>query len=233
MMVDIIIPQYNNCEYTINLLKSIKDCTRDYRIILIDNGSDIAEFNSTIKELKNHDSYFVIQNPENLGFIKGVNQGIASSTAEYVILQNNDTIVEPGWVDKMLECFDDPAVGLVGPTTEIADSWQNKDNLPASFFKRDRRQIGGMLAFFCVVIKRDVITKIGYLSEEFGLGFGDDDDYCERAKKANFKLVLRTDVTVIHYHRTTFKKYIPNWEDSKNENIAFFKKKHGIKPGGR
>ena len=115
MMVDIIIPQYNNCEYTINLLKSIKDCTRDYRIILIDNGSDIAEFNSTIKELKTHDSYFVIQNPENLGFIKGVNQGIASSTAEYVILQNNDTIVEPGWVDKMLECFDDPAVGLVVP----------------------------------------------------------------------------------------------------------------------
>jgi GT2 family glycosyltransferase len=227
--VDIIIPQFNNCEYTINLLESIKDCTEDYRIILIDNGSEQNEYEATMVALEDH-SHFVIRNPENLGFIKGVNQGIASSTADYVVLQNNDTIVEPGWLDKMLECFDDPAVGLVGPTTELAASWQNRDKLPASFFRQKTREINGMLAFFCVVIKRDVITKIGYLSEEFGLGFGDDDDYCERAKNAGFKLVLRTDVTVIHYHRTTFKKYIPNWEDTQQTNIDFFKAKYKKKP---
>lgn len=229
MKFDIIIPQYENSAFTVNLLKSIYDCTTDYRIILIDNGSMDWEFDTTMEELERH-PHFVIRNPTNLGFIKGVNQGIASSTADFVVLQNNDTIVEPGWLDKMLECFDDPAVGLVGPTTITAKSWQNRDNLPAEFFRTPQRQINGMLAFFCTVIKREVITKIGYLSEEFGLGFGDDDDYCERAKNAGFKLVLRTDVTVLHYHRTTFKRYIPNWEASQKVNIDKFNQKYGKKP---
>ena len=227
--VDIIIPQYNNSEYTVNLLHSIKDCTNNYRIILIDNGSEQHEFDNVMKELINHD-HFIIRNPVNLGFIKGVNQGIASSTADFIVLQNNDTIVEPKWLDKMMECFDDPSVGLVGPTTITAKSWQNRDNLPNDFFLSPTREIGGMLAFFSVVIKRDVITKIGYLSEEFGLGFGDDDDYCERAKNAGFKLILRTDVTVLHYHRTTFKKYIPNWQDTQDTNILMFNQKYGKKP---
>lgn len=229
---DIIIPQWGNTDYTLNLLESIRDCTTDYRIILIDNGTGAGEWDvfwSALEAMEDAGlpEVTLIRNKENLGFVKGANQGIATSTAPYVVLQNNDTIVEPGWLDKMVECFDDPDVGLVGPVTELAASWQNKENIPKDWFQQPYREIGGMLAFFSVVIKRDVITKVGYLSEEFGLGFGDDDDYCERAKMAGFKLILRTDVTVVHYHRTTFKKYVPNWEAEQRKNIQIFKRKYG------
>lgn len=228
-MTDIIIPQYNNSEYTINLLHSIRDCTEDYKIILVDNGSDVTELKATVIELQKH-PHVLYKNPTNLGFIKGTNLGIAASTSDVIVLQNNDTIVEPGWLDKMLLSLEDPEVGLVGPTTVTAASWQNRENLPKEFFFYPSKEIKGMLAFFCVAIKREVITKIGYLSEEFGLGFGDDDDYCERAKNAGYKLVLRTDVTVEHYHRTTFKKYIPNWQDTQQTNIDFFNQKYGKQP---
>lgn len=224
-MTDIIIPQWNNADYTVNLLESIRDCTDNYRIILIDNGSEPDEWRKTEKELENHRN-FVIRNPENLGFIKGTNQGIASSTSDIIVLQNNDTIVEPGWLDNMIAAFDwDSAYGLVGPTATMADSWQNRKNLPDHFFNGPVREVGGMLAFFCVAIKREVIQKVGYLSEEYGLGFGDDDDYCERAKAAGYKLALRTDTTITHYHRTTFKKYVPNWESEQKKNLRKFKAK--------
>lgn len=226
---DIIIPQWNNSAYTVNLLKSIRDCTDDYRIIYIDNGSEQAEYEDTLKELEKH-PHVAIRNLENLGFIKGTNQGIATSTAPYVVLQNNDTIVEPMWLSKMSECFADPRVGLVGPTALIAESWQNRTNLPPEFFDGAIRYIDGMLAFFSVVIKREVIQKVGYLSEEFGLGFGDDDDYCERAKIAGYKLALRTDVSITHYHRTTFKKYVPGWRAEQQINIQKFNAKYNKRP---
>lgn len=229
MKYDIIIPQYNNSAFTVNLLKSIKDCTSDYRIIYIDNGSEQDEYKATLKELERH-PHVAIRNDENLGFVKGTNQGIATSTAPYVVLQNNDTIVEPMWLSKMSECFGDPRVGLVGPTALIAESWQNRANLPPEFFTTPMRNVDGMLAFFSVIIKRAVIEKIGYLSEEFGLGFGDDDDYCERAKNAGFKLILRTDVQITHYHRTTFKKYIPGWQAEQQKNIQIFNKKYNKRP---
>lgn len=225
-MTDIIIPQWNNAKYTVNLLESIADCTDDYRIIMIDNGSELPEFEFMHRELVKH-PHFLIRNPVNLGFVKGVNQGIASSTSDHIVIQNNDTIVQKGWLLKLRECFDlVDGCGLAGPTTEMAQSWQNRDNIPPMWFRQPTRQIGGMLAFFSVMISRDVITKVGYLSEEFGLGFGDDDDYCERAKKAGFKLVLRTDLTIPHYHRTTFKKYVPDWEDQQKNNIALIHKKY-------
>lgn len=214
---DILIAVFNNEEYTDKCIESIKKYTKDYRIILIDNASDKPYPGATIR------------NEENLGFVKAINQAIATSTAPYICILNNDTLVEEGWLDKMLEVFEqNPKCGLVGPTTIIADSWQNKENVLKSWNQLPKiARVNGMLAFFCTVIKREVIQKVGYLSEEYGMGFGDDDDYCERAKQAGFELYLRGDVVVPHYHRSTFKKYIKGWEDNKEENLAYFKEKWG------
>lgn len=234
MIADIIIPQFNCADYTVGLLKSIETHTRNYRIILIDNNSKPEELEKTCAVLDRL-PHTLITNTENLGFIKAVNQGMALSTAPFVVLQNNDTLVEKDWLTKLLKVFKRyPNAGLVGPTTIYSESWQNRN-----IIKENRKRIptgigevGGMLAFFCVVIKREVIEQVGYLSEEYGLGFADDDDYCERAKAAGFKLYCNYDVTVPHYGRTTFKAFIPNWEESKERNLAFFREKWKRNPPG-
>lgn len=225
-MTDILILQYNNADYTVKLLESIKKYTKDYRVIFIDNASQKEELEKVKVVLKTM-PHILIENEENLGFVKGQNMAIARSTADYICIQNNDTEVEEGWLYKLLEVFKEhPNAGAVGPTTIIADSWQNKENVLKVWGELPRvSRINGMLAFFCTVIKREVIQKVGYLSEEYGIGFGDDDDYCERMKEAGFELYLRGDVIVPHYHRSTFKLVGGSWEEDKQRNLEYFKKK--------
>src|SRR5208337_3028273 len=62
-----------------------------------------------------------------------------------------------------------------------------------------------MLVFFCVMIRRDVIDAIGLLGEQFGVGLGDDDEYCQRAQAAGYDLIYVGDLVVFHYHKMTFR----------------------------
>lgn len=81
-----------------------------------------------------------------------------------------------------------------------------------------------MLPFFCVMIKREVIEKVGYLSEEYGAGLGDDDQYCARVTKAGYKLLLALDSYVYHKQRTTFKALYTTEElkTMQEKNIKMF-----------
>jgi GT2 family glycosyltransferase len=62
-----------------------------------------------------------------------------------------------------------------------------------------------MLVFYCAMIRRDVIEKVGLLGEQFGMGLGDDDDYCHRAQDAGFDLCYLGDLVIFHYHKMTFR----------------------------
>ena len=82
-----------------------------------------------------------------------------------------------------------------------------------------------MLAFFCVMIRREVLDTVGLLDRVYGVGFGDDDDYCRRAHRANWRLVLTMQLRIPHRHRTTFKSLYSNdmIADMQRENMAIFK----------
>lgn len=235
---DIIVPQWNKSEYTCALLDSIKDAgTEKYRVLLIENGSEQAHVIAADDALRDH-PHEVIRNKENLGFIQGVNQGLKLAMAEgstYVCIQNNDTLVDPGWLDKMLEVFQkETDVGMVGPTAIWASSWQSRTRLiqkwgdPIDWDKW--REIHSMLAFFCTVIPVEVIEEVGLLDEQYGLGFGDDDDYAMRIKRAGYRMFIRTDVTVAHHHRTTFKAQVPKWKTMQRVNVSRFKKNWQSRP---
>ena len=93
-------------------------------------------------------------------------------------------------------------MGLAGPLTTTPESWQGKWN------PRPGVQIlgpGRMLAFFCVMISREVFKRIGMLDESYGAGLGDDDSYCRLAERAGFLLALVQDLRIPHHHRSTFK----------------------------
>ncbi len=209
--IDIIIPTFNNEDFTLRCLESIKKYSnhQNYRVIWVDNGSTRPM--PVIEYLMQGEIPFVhLMLPENLGFVKATNAGLAISTAPYVVLMNNDTEAVEGWLDQMLYVMENaPDAGLVGPLCSIADSWQNIDrcremwklDLPIPGFA----VVPHMVAFFCTMIRREVIRKVGYLCEEFGLGFGDDDWYCELARRKGFKIYVALNVVIPHHHRTTFR----------------------------
>lgn len=215
--IDIIIPCWNQLEYTKKCVESIQKNTKDYNLILIDNGST----DGTAEYFKTLDAT-VITNKENLGFVKAVNQGLKASKNDVVIL-NNDTEVPEGWLDKMREALADN-VGAVGPLSTAPGQEQ--------YYKDFKKRWWGLyLAFFCVLIKREVVDKIGYLDEKFEVGLGEDQDYCNRIRQAGYIIRLRIDVVVKHHHRVTVKT-IPDIEKIAEKNHEYLKKKWGQKKIG-
>lgn len=110
--VSIIIPFYNQINFTINCLHFLSKHLSEknpYEIILIDDNSTEPYDFSHISNLK------IIRNSENLGFLRNVNKGIHFAKGEYIYLLNNDTEVHEGFLDELFYVFENfDNVGAVG-----------------------------------------------------------------------------------------------------------------------
>ena len=194
---DIIIPVFNKADMTKACLNSIYEHTRTpFRLTLIDNGSDagtkrfLKEFESSHKEIA------LIQNDANLGWVKAVNQGMRLAKSPYICIMNNDTIVRSdGWLAKLMEVAEpEDNIGMVNPRFEAKKETAAQNPYIEIDFCRG----------YCVLIKRNVIEKIGLLDESYGLGYYDDDDYSVRAIRAGFRCVRANNVIVEHFRDSTF-----------------------------
>ena len=205
-MYDIVIPSWNMSGMAIKCLLSIEKYSKDYRVIFVDNGSEQEELDKILLVL-NKMPHKLIRNETNLGFVKATNAGISASEAPYVVLMNNDTEAVPGWLEKLSHPLrNNKEIMVSGPLTTTPDSWQGsypKNRI--GYVIRER----GMLAFFCSMFNRKIFDEVGLLDERFGLGFGDDDDYCRRILTAGYKMALVQDLIIPHHHRSTFKKLFP------------------------
>lgn len=229
MKYDIIVPTFNLSEKTLKCFERIQRFTADFRLIWIDNGSDLAEFSAVeAYVVNNFKQHHIFQVEKNIGYVKATNIGLSYATAEWRVLLNNDVYVTSGWLDRMTLCADINGYDIVGPiTSPNAMSYQGvvnmhkkvRDSIPllygydtdayADIIKKIMKDEcihikHGMIAFFCTAIRSKVVERIGYLSEEFGIGFGDDDDFSERAHRNNFRLGLDLSTYVHHDHRSTF-----------------------------
>jgi GT2 family glycosyltransferase len=144
--LDIVLLQCGLSDLTVRCLHSIP---RDFRIILVDNGSPEADIEHVRKELLPGDSMILL--PENYGFAKAMNIGIESTTAPFICILNNDTVVADDAFDKMLYYFGiDKSLGIVGPRTNRCESEQRADG-PGH---QTLFYTNGLLAFFCALIRR-------------------------------------------------------------------------------
>lgn len=200
---DIVIPSWNMSGVAVKCLQSIEKHSKNYRVVFVDNGSEPEELERILPVLERM-PHLLIRNETNLGFVKATNAGILASEAPFVVLMNNDTEAVPGWMEKLSQPLQkNPQVMISGPLTTTPDSWQGKyPKGKTGWVIRER----GMLAFFCAMFNRKLFDEIGILDERFGLGFGDDDDYCRRILTAGYKMALVQDLVIPHHHRSTFKK---------------------------
>jgi GT2 family glycosyltransferase/glycosyltransferase involved in cell wall biosynthesis len=219
--VDIIICVHNALDDVKRCLESVLRYTKTpYSLILVDDGS--AE--ETAKYLSNFalsQGVTLIRNEIANGYTLAANQGLRQSTSDYALLLNSDTIVTPGWLDRMVECAESgTSIGMVGPLSNTA-SWQSiprlehegdwaDNDLPrgisvsdmALLVAENSARLYPRISFlngFCLMIKRGVINQIGYFDEDtFGRGYGEENDYCLRATKAGWELAVADDCYVYH-----------------------------------
>jgi len=244
-VTSIIILTYNQLEYTKKCLESIAANTPEpHEIIIVDNGST----DGTVEWLRNlaaeNSDYRVIENKENLGFALGNNKGIAEAKGDYVVLMNNDVVVTPGWLKRLVKVAKrKPQVGIVGPMSNYVSGPQlvkevtyKKTSLSglSKFSKAFARKHAGQtmpywrVVGFCMLIKREVIDKIGGLDGRFGLGNFEDDDFSLRAALAGFESWIVKDCFVHHFGSRTFAGAKIDFRESLHKNWEIFKEKWGI-----
>lgn len=214
-LTSIVLVTHNQWRLTKACLDSIRLRTDEpFELIVVDNGST----DGTPEFLQASSDVRLIRNAENRGFPAAVNQGIAIARGAQVLLLNNDTLVTTGWLSSLLEAFTvDPQIGLVGPVSnhvsgsqQVAVTYRDLADLDGFAWEwrsQNRRQLQetDRLIGFCLLIKRELIDRIGVLDERFGIGNFEDDDYCRRAREAGYRAVIVRESFVHHYGSVTFR----------------------------
>jgi GT2 family glycosyltransferase len=237
----IIILTYNNLDYNKICIESIRKYTKNnnYEIIVVDNNST----DGTVEWLKEQKDIRVIYNKENLGFPKGCNQGIKMATGEEILLLNNDTIVTPGWLENLREClYSSESIGAVGPVTNSCPNYQsipiNYDSVEDMIEFAEKYNYGEpkkweerlRLIGYCMLIKKEVIDKVGLLDEIFTPGNFEDDDYSLRMRKAGYKLILCKNSFIHHFGSASFEKKSKEFSELLIKNREKFFEKWGFDP---
>jgi len=230
---DIIIPIWNQLLMTQRCLEALRQRTRTpHRLILIDNGSG-EETQKYLESLAEPPSWpgVLVRNEENRGYIQAVNQGLRISTAPYVCLLNNDVVVTTGWLERLIQfCKSHHEAGLVNPQQNHDPGKPMPEDLegfaasqvgtPGEWMELDHCTGG------CLLIKREVIEKIGTLDEAYGQGYYEDNDYSRRAQRASYRCMRLLDTYVWHDIEGSFKED-PERGEKRKKNETLFRSRWG------
>jgi hypothetical protein len=206
--VAVVVLAWNGKPLTMACLESLSSLRYgNASVILVDNAS--ADGTAAAVRAEFGDRVTVIENAENLGFSRGNNVGIRRALddgADFVLLLNNDTVVDPALVDRLVEVIaESDDIGIVGPKIYYASQpdriWfaGGRIYLARAVSKhigireldtgrydsiRDVDYVTGC----ALLARREVFEKIGYLDPVFA-AYYEDADFCVRARRAGFRVV--------------------------------------------
>ncbi|MBR9647296.1 glycosyltransferase family 2 protein [Clostridium tyrobutyricum] len=215
-LIYIILINYNGYEDTIECVNSLEKINyRNHKIIIVDNASH--DNSLTILKQKLNDC-IIIESKENLGFAGGNNLGIKYAldhNADYIMLLNNDTVVEKDFLYKMLKSFNnDNNVGVVGCKIMYHSNkniiWYGGGYIDwfrfigahygmGQFDKGqydDEKEIDFMTGC-CMLIKAKVFEKVGFLPENYFMYF-EDVDFCVKVKNFGYKIIYNPKAVIYH-----------------------------------
>ncbi|MGE5544092.1 MAG: glycosyltransferase, partial [Bacillota bacterium] len=237
-LASIVILIHNNLELAQQCITAVyRHTPRDFELILVDNGSteDVASYAAELQQTCGNVTY--IRNELDQGYAYGGNQGFAAARGEYVALLNNGVVVSDGWLGKLLALLAiDPAIGMVGIQANNAGVQQPKgisykdedmadfDELAARHFLERAgsftmalRVTGG-----CMVMRREVIDKVGGFDTCYREANLADDDLCLRVKRAGYQIALAQDVFVYYHEAATLGAVPSDTERLLEEDWRFF-----------
>lgn len=222
--VDIVVPIFNARELTRRCVESVlQHGTGDFRVILVNDRSTDPGISGDLAAFAARDPrVVVIEQETNQGFVGTANRGMRAAGDRDVLLLNSDTEVFAGFLDRLIDAaYAKPDTGILTPFSNNATLCSvpemGRDNpipdgysaetfaaLVSAVSKKRRPEIVTGVGF-CMYVKREVIEKIGdFDGETFGRGFGEENDFVERAKKAGYTNRLCDDVFVWHKGKASF-----------------------------
>lgn len=220
--VDIIIPVYNAFDDLKKCVESLKSHTdlSIHRIIFINDCSSDEKILPYLHE-QSDKNIILINNETNKGFSANVNIGIEYSNQD-VILLNTDTIVTHQWIEKLSRCaYRQESIATVTPLSNNAtlcsvplfcEENEIPEGVSVDEYAREIERISlkrypiiPVAVGFCMYIKRKVIEEVGLFdAKTFGRGYGEENDFCNRAIQLGFCHVMCDDTFVYHKGSESF-----------------------------
>lgn len=227
---------YNKLEQaTKSFLNSLYEFTDEncFDFFVVDNASTDGTVDYLKDFAQKHKNISFIFNDENLGYSKGNNIGLKKALEgdyEYFVLVNNDILFTPNWLENTLKGFElDKQLGMLSPRNNekcklTPNNYLSEYKRYLARFKKPLKYV--VTPFFsCVVIKREVIEKIGLMDEAFTPAFYEDNDYSFRAMYAGYSLAYNNSSFIFHNHSTTSSAIDP---EVSQRNKEYFFKKHPV-----
>jgi GT2 family glycosyltransferase/2-polyprenyl-3-methyl-5-hydroxy-6-metoxy-1,4-benzoquinol methylase/glycosyltransferase involved in cell wall biosynthesis len=223
--VDIIVPVYRGLADTRLCIDSVLASTNQsaWRLVVINDASPEPEVTAWLRERAAQEPRItLLENPDNLGFVGTVNRGMALSDRHDVLLLNSDTEVAGDWLDRIrAAAYGDAKVASVTPfsTNATICSYPRfcEDNpLPPGHTTASldalcaRTHPGAVVDVptgvgFCMYIRRDSLHDVGLFdTDNFGKGYGEENDFCQRAQAKGWRNLHLLDTFVLHTGGVSF-----------------------------
>ncbi len=224
--VDVIVPVYRGLDDTRRCIESVlaNECSAAMRLVVVNDASPEPEVTAWLREaaLRNPERLLLLENAENLGFVGTVNRAMALSDSNDVVLLNSDAEVANDWLDRLRRAaYSDQRVASVTPFSNNAticsyprfcqdnDLPPNQDtaSLDALFASANRGQVIDIPTGigFCMYVRRDALQDVGLFdTENFGKGYGEENDFCRRAAKKGWRNLHALDAFVRHFGGVSF-----------------------------
>lgn len=221
--VSIVIPVYLGRDETLACLESVfATVSKRTRILVIEDASPEPDLAADLVALAKKRRITLIRLPRNRGFPGAANAGIRAAGSDDVLLLNSDTEVAGDWLAGLrAAAYHEPAIATATPFSNEATllsypSREGGNAMPAGASLSRlaalaaRAQRGKVIDIpvgvgFCLYIRRAALDRVGLFREDvFAQGYGEENDFCLRARHLGFRHVAAVSVFVAHRGGVSF-----------------------------
>lgn len=239
-LVYIVLVNWNGKDHTLACLQSLGAISyANYRIVVVDNGSSDGSV-PTVRSA--FPAVAVLEMQRNLRFAGGTNRGIQYALdhgAEQILILNNDTTVDPGFLRALVTCLQsDARIGMVGPKIYYQDdperiwfaggcvSFWTGTMHHIGIRKIDRGQFDeardiAYASGCCILARRSIVETVGLLDESFFM-YTEDADWCMRVRRAGYRIVYEPGAKIWHKLSVSAGGHL-SWYKMKNKFLSNFR----------
>jgi GT2 family glycosyltransferase/glycosyltransferase involved in cell wall biosynthesis len=220
-LIDVLIPVYGGGQETLACIESALASIADLgRVIVVDDATEDAAIAAALDELAAAERITLLRNEKNLGFVNSVNRVLALQSTHDIVLLNSDTLVFGDWLQRLgAAAYSASRVGTVTPFSNNGSIASYPRKFGSSIDPDEAAALDKLAAWthpgtsieapvgvgFCLYLRNDCLRDVGELDAAvFGMGYGEESDFCLRARQRGWSHRIAADVFVYHASARSF-----------------------------